>query len=104
VLVLGAAAGEGGSGSSAALRTHRVVAGEMLLFNGRRSLHRVCTVGAHWRQGTEPGFVAMHIALGQWRIAALFSYSRQPGSGGATSGGATRTWTLATRTMCCRNI
>ena len=71
--------GGGGGGSSAAeIRTHRVVAGEMLLFNGRRSLHRVCTVGAEWRDGTLPGFQIERIVPGQLRVAALFSYSRQP--------------------------
>ena len=72
--------GDGGDGSLAAeVRTHNVVAGEMLLFNGRRSLHRVCTVGAEWRDGTVPGFHAERIVPGQLRVAALFSYSRQPG-------------------------
>ena len=72
--------GDGGDGSLAAeVRTHAVVAGEMLLFNGRRSLHRVCTVGAEWRDGTVPGFHAERIVPGQLRVAALFSYSRQPG-------------------------
>ena len=66
-----------------------MVAGEMLLFNGRRSrayasdpphrnvasadsshrlrvspVHRVCTVGAGWRPGIETGFVATRIAPG----------------------------------------
>ena len=70
----------GGRGSDASdvLRSHRVVAGELLLFNGNRSLHRVCTVGAEWKHGTPPGFVAARVMPGQMRVAALFSYSRQP--------------------------
>ena len=69
----------GGSGDVSRVLTHRVVAGEMLLFNGRRSLHRVCTVGADWPEGTEPGFATpTRVAPDQLRVAALFSYSRQP--------------------------